>query len=262
MTDIAKYRRTSNRIMVGPGSADRLTAKVLPAVLFERTYDPFNWNTVIFRMNHGIINGTEDRVLAEGTGTETHTLVAHGWTLGTSASDNDNCIITMDPADSSMGVPGYWNTDKEPWMMARVQTGVQDATALLNSEYVVGFDDQNTSASSDATASGEANAFRWQLTVGAALGANWICESSVASIDSRFDTGVAAQRATFVDLAVLLSKARKPHYFIGGNLVHVGPSMPANDELDAKLIVQAATTDAKSFGIQFWALGQRHVARA
>jgi len=119
-----------------------------------------------------------------------------------------------------------------------------------------------TIATSDASASGEPNAFRWQLTVGAALGGTWKAETSVGGTDEQWDSGVAGQRATHVDLAVIMSKARRPYYFFGGNLLHIGPTVTAADVVLPKIVVQAATTDAKSMGIQWMAWGQRHEIRA
>lgn len=268
MTDIAQYRKTANRVLVGPGTSQRLTASLIPAILFERYFDLATWDTQIFKGGEADPDSSVTMVNCSGVGTEVAALDAtnKGWLLQTSAADNDNSFLHPHETGNKMGVAAYFNSNLQPYCLAQVLCGPADAQQLVEAEYVVGLDVMDTYTTKDASASGEADAARWQVTNGAAAGVatNWKTETSTgAGVDTIFDSGRLSQRATFVELAVFVSKARKPYYFYDGKLIRIGPSLDANIVMAPSIGVQvnnAGADDAKGMVVRYAAWGQRYAA--
>ena len=260
MTDIATLSKTANRVLVGPGTSQRLVGKMLPTLWFERRMDPANWYTALVQFDEEDLDtaASSDPVdLTEaGAGTMTFVAPAIGATLTTGATENNKSHLHPG-AIGKAGLAEFWLADNQPFIWTKL--AVAPALLITNVDVTVGLADTNPGTAAAVATSGEVDAARFILESGASA-ANWFTETSVGGLDVRRDTGILSVANTMIELAVVVSKARKPYYFFNGNLIKIGPSLTAAQQMSPFVQVNAGEGVTKDIEVQFVAWGQRYVA--
>ncbi len=258
----------ANRLgIVSVGAQQRLASGFIPGLLQRRMVDFETWHVAHFR---GVVQSEFD---VSGVGTETFAVEGTGEGgihMITTDADNDNAFLHPHATQTAKGVTGFWSTNNEPFCIARVLVGPVDAQQLTEIEAVVGLDIIDTYTGKDASASGETDAARWQVT-NAAAAANWFTEVSTASgTDVQVDSGVVSQRASYVTLGVFLDSDRKAHFYSdlqGKGLIKFGST---SGELDVDTVMcpsigvqvnNAGADDVKGMVVAWAFWGQRVAAR-
>jgi hypothetical protein len=268
MTDIAEYRKAANRVLIGPGTSQRLVASVIPAILFERRHDPTTWFFDDFRFTP-----TTPEALAATTMTPVEITEEGASTTDFADSDTTKGMTINSPAviseritigPSSAGVSGttdYWMGNLQPFIYADVMVD-SDAGDMTHIDACLGFNGHAGAAPGahiPIAASACTDCGRFLLEMGAAA-TNWFCETSVGGVDALYDTGILAASQTAIRLGVFLSRARKPHYFLNDRLVHVGPTVAATTMVPFFQFSSGEAATAKTFGIRYMAFGQLYSA--
>lgn len=261
MASIETFNDNNSQVLAGPsGSSTKTIATPVSAILFERLHDPGNWYGQLERFDVvdwdataavGAVDLTE-----AGAGTQTMITGALGACTRFTTAAGDNDVQLLHPTAAGIaGLEDYWRTTLQPWVQAQIRVGVGDLT-----EFEISMGLSNTAP---GTAVGEelseiVDGARWYLDVGAAA-TNWQCESSVVSVDTLWTSTELAQLATFITLGVFLDSAKKPHFFLNGTEVHVGPIL-TTEQAAPHLQIQASEGGAKALDVRYLAWGQRYEA--
>lgn len=163
-----------------------------------------------------------------------------GIRLETAGADADQHIVGAHLETTMSALAGInWDSRNQPMIVAEIVTGPQTAD-LDNMAAIAGF--KLTAVDLDTT---DADQFMWRaLGLGAGTPGTWTAVSSVAGVDQTHDTGHTLVEATPYQLAVVLDASRVPHYYLNGQLQHIGPVIAADNDYEFYVGIATRNTDA------------------
>jgi hypothetical protein len=145
-----------------------------------------------------------------------------GMVMQTDGSGGDSMVLRANKSDSSISeATGFWDSNKEVGMLARVSGGTS-AGNVLNFRASVGF---YFSSDADPTTIGNIETVQWHVANSATAAGTWraITRSGSTTIQD-LDTREALATNTNYELGIFLDEGRRPHYFFNNR--HMGHSPP------------------------------------
>jgi hypothetical protein len=241
---------------------------MIASIVQQRYFDP-EWMVQIWDPTQGEPDAANSNLsdTQNGAGTAVFDATNNALRVTTAGGGNDdawvhpgitaNYSLLGDPASDTI-----WDTSMQPFMVCTWLPGAGAAGDLFDVNYFCGLVEQEPDAANAAFAIGDYDDAAWFFCVVGNTPAtnNWDIAQSVGGVDFVKDSGQLLSRAAFIQMAVFISKARKPYYYINGNLVHVGTSLSASTLLSPVCGVTETAADAKIFDVRYFAYGQRFAA--
>jgi hypothetical protein len=275
--DIADVKSPTQRVLRGPGTRKPLVGTdPLMQLLNQRLQDRRNWYCTQLEPGHFVVPAATS-TFPFGTASLTAALTfawvaAAGPPLYQGLRATSTAAVStgsaLFPSSTGLGANtvDLWNSGRQPFCWARFLLAPTAATELNDMIFNVGLTNISVPAApsiSNMSASGAGEAARFLLTTNTSGVGSFRAETSVGGEDSYGSIGFpAAQRTSFIDLGVFLSKSRVPHYFVNSTLLHKGPACTSNVELSPRLglIGGATATTARAYCLQSLICGVRYTA--
>ncbi len=243
---------SSSRVIRGPSSSQVLKSDSLANIAQQRSLS-LDWFTYLWKGNALIqaapFAAGNDTVWQVTTGADSnfgYQLVPLGGALVTTGAGTNDAVIKANRSTGLGGAANFWAASREPGMACQIQAGNLTSNTLT-SRIIIGL-----SSAADGNPDNALNTdcafFHVENT---ATNGTLRCITKALTLLEDFDTGLTWSAQTFYTLGVFLDQGRRPHFWLNGSLIHVGPAVGTTLPLAVPSIaIEETGANPNQIGIQ------------